>query len=1000
MNLKDEEWEPDPTLPALLRRVRAAANASVSTYDLANLRSALLAPPFHGAIPHEVRGAVWLLLLRLRSEDLLSEDANVFAQTARHAVANDNSKEQIEKDVERTRPGLARFKQPAVRGALLRLLSLFCARRKVAYVQGFNELLAPFVLLADTGGNPRIVYALFSNFVNRFAPWMLETSESRVFDVLKRMFKYFGRLLLYHDPELYWLLERHMMTPDLYATSWFVTLFARNFTVESVLALWDLLLLEDNPLGTSFFGVALLCSKRRQLLNVDESRIPESLMMLTANSPEEVRKLWKIGSAMRVVHTPPSFQRLMTDRLLSTTPGKPTRMALSAARAMQASVCLQTTPDDLVAGEAHYFTWDCRTEDEYNSGHLAQAAYLPLHALREANGKITSETSDAAREELQTAVDLCEPLKRSSHICLVGSGIREEDNLDINMLALYLTRIGIPYVSTLRGGFREALALASSEESLSSVELVDYNSKMHQEARRARVSLQMKREQDAEKSSLMRALPKNSPVITRDGMTPQKTLSHARCHPNTQAISSFLEKTDAEVSKALNKALGGMGLKYPMTSDSGSKLENDHWPPGSSPNSAISSQGSFNPFSPNSAVSPASSIGTNGTNNGSDASLLGRFSGALGVSESGVEDGTVNIGPRMLQTDLSSTRGSDVWAEHSSTNKCQLNGTSPYESNTSSVKSAQIASPGPGVQLRYRNIAGESPSRHESKCGVGSFFSGKQSQWGRDAKPGWLGEKSLEYSLEDMPKGFTVNVLDDHVMAGLRLFPCKAKSDCTVGLRVRGNDFKRRFVGVSSQYFLLLSPQNKRSHLLEVNLIRYLRDIARITFKRSRPELVTFEILLDSDDEVPGESVVCLMPDGLKECVALIKEFIREDEEEIDEKKDEDLKNSANSGGFDHLKGKTNSRLKSKNRLTNNTMTKADRAMIKHPSPFLLDRSSEEFKSSVEAEFSSATITEDMSEKKSEESPVSALDSFEAYDSVDIEFGEFQAAPTEPHKSR
>lgn len=61
-------------------------------------------------------------------------------------------------------------------------------------------------------------------------------------------------------------------------------------------------------------------------------------------------ELWIAGQAMQSRHTPPSFRKLMGDRLLNPL-HTPTRTTLSAARAMQASVCLQSTPDDLVAGD-------------------------------------------------------------------------------------------------------------------------------------------------------------------------------------------------------------------------------------------------------------------------------------------------------------------------------------------------------------------------------------------------------------------------------------------------------------------------------------------------------------------------------------------------------------------------------------------------------------------------------------------------------------------------
>lgn len=817
MNLRDDEWEPERTEPALLRRVHAAATATVSTHDLANLRSLLLGPPFGGAVPHELRGTIWLLLLRLRSEDLLAEDPSRFAQTARRAVTDHNSREQIEKDVQRTRPGLARFKQPAVRGALLRLLSLFCERHKVSYVQGLNELLAPFILLADTGSNPRIAYALFSAFVARFAPWTLETSETRMFEVLKRLFKYFERLLLYHDPELYWLLDHHAMSPDLYATSWFVTLFSRNFTVESVLALWDLLLLEDDPLGTSFFAIALLRSKRDTLMEIDESRIPETLMMLTAGSPEEVRRLWKIGSDMRAGNTPPSFQRLMTDRIIHGC-STPTQSAMSAARFMQGSVCLQTTPDDLIAGDAQYFVWDCRTAAEFNAGHLAQAAFLPLDNLRNLNGEIGGRITQDSRNELQHAADMCEALKGSTHICLVGSGVREEDKSDINVVALYLTRLGVPYISTLRGGFEEALSSYCKDEIISCVELVDFDRRKHDQARRVRVAFHKR-------------LSNETSRHTRRGNNDGDNQHFQTNSKGQKGGNSFLDKSDAEVTDVLATALNGMGFKTAFSSATPSaSCDKDPW--GLSPHKITGADH----LTKKVAASPTSSVTESGSATPRRIVSAGPQRQIGGGSNGTAAFRTASGPPGRSQDGVRTSHGSDIW-----------------------------------------NRSGDLDVRNELHEDIIVHNNAGPTPWARDAKPGWLGEDTLRFPLSAMPHGFTVNILDDAVMDGLQLFPCRVRSERVI-FGKRSNELKRRFVGVSKHYFLLLGPYQNRKHLLEVKMIRYLQDIVRITFKKSRPELVTFSILPVGEDDGPDEKVVCEMPDGLKECVDVIRGYIIDDE--------------------------------------------------------------------------------------------------------------------------
>jgi len=1011
---------------------------------VANLRT-LLVKELNGAIPHEARGHVWMSLLSLRAEDLTAENPTDFARVAREAVSEQNSKEQIWKDVERTRPGLKRFQQPAVRGALLRLLSLFCSRLRVQYIQGLNELLAPFVLLADTGGNPRFVYALFGAFVGRFAPWMLDTSQADVFGVLKRAFKYFGRLLLYHDPVLFWLLERNGMTPDLYATSWFVTLFARNFSVEAVLALWDLLLLEDNPLGPYFFALALLLSKRDILVTKDPSLLPETLMSLTAHSASEVRTLWALGEKLRSDATPPSYQRLMNDRLMRAS-GRPSPTAISAARSMQASACLQTTPDDLfaAAGGVNYFTWDCRTKAEFGAGHLAASVHLPLDALRGCRGDVgPAVLTDAARQELTAAVALCEPLRGKSHICLVGSGDKEEDDTDINPLALYLTEVGIPFVSTLRGGFAAAVSAAEADGSISGVELVDYEPEAH---RRSRLDRQQGRSVQSDvsvKSPAVTALgrrrssqgssgsgdggaPSGSTggssgtallgLLGTTATAPSAVLEAAPEPKAGQAgtetrpsggsggngadkqnfgISSFFDKSDAEVSltryvlscfmhflcvcvafwycsfffcrllttnlfdcftaspadvfcmlccrqvsRALNRALNGVVVRPPnlsaLTSPPTAAL------PVFSPVSTAATDHATSAFAPDDEAagrpkdtissSAAGSLSLNGRPRSPPSSPLSAGQGVLSPDAEGrpplggtsrtEPDGTVGSAQRPLPTrdwvrSLASAGSSggltsasidaglglgqvgsgsslgnlvspDVLSRHPASSAGTPVHREPAPSRSSSARST-VATIRRGLFGSMGGGSSSSPSggaADSTSSTKGRVDSSGRAKWRREAWAGWLDDRTLP--LGSIPKDFVVDSSDAAITTGLRLFSCRARSETSVAAaRGRGRasgsasgvsdmpsssgEFKRRFLGVSTRYFMLLSPHGLRSHLLKVKLIRHLHDIVRITFKRSRPELVTFELLSAADPSAPNEQVVCIMPDGLSDCVELIK---------------------------------------------------------------------------------------------------------------------------------
>jgi hypothetical protein len=130
-----------------------------------------------------------------------------------------------------------------------------------------------------------------NNTINRrFLPNTYTDSE---FGGLQCVFALFRFLLLYHDPELCQWLDQLDLGPELYASSWFITLYSNRTKPEVLLHLWDLLLLEseDDPLLHYFFSLALLISHRKKLLAEDMVTLPEVLSRLTVNSKKEVSYL-------------------------------------------------------------------------------------------------------------------------------------------------------------------------------------------------------------------------------------------------------------------------------------------------------------------------------------------------------------------------------------------------------------------------------------------------------------------------------------------------------------------------------------------------------------------------------------------------------------------------------------------------------------------------------------------------------------------------------------
>jgi len=78
----------------------------------------------------------------------------------------------------------------------------------------------------------------------------------------------FRKLLAFHDPELAAHLYKIQFQPDLYAISWFLTLFAHMLPLDRLYILWDTLLTGPAEL-TLFVGIAIMKEMRSTLLPLD-----------------------------------------------------------------------------------------------------------------------------------------------------------------------------------------------------------------------------------------------------------------------------------------------------------------------------------------------------------------------------------------------------------------------------------------------------------------------------------------------------------------------------------------------------------------------------------------------------------------------------------------------------------------------------------------------------------------------------------------------------------
>lgn len=201
----------------------------------------------------------------------------------------------IKADAKRTNASDPYFKKETTRALMENILTFYCKRRSIKYIQGLNFVLAPFLKMLDksflnndekgiqadddefdsTSIGPGAIFELYYAFVNKILPNIYIDEE---FKSLQHSFKVFHLLFIYHDPQLCMILDQNDIVPELYATPWFVTCFSRTLPLNALYILWDYYLMElvtdQYPYQHYFVCLAILILNRDKIINCDISELP------------------------------------------------------------------------------------------------------------------------------------------------------------------------------------------------------------------------------------------------------------------------------------------------------------------------------------------------------------------------------------------------------------------------------------------------------------------------------------------------------------------------------------------------------------------------------------------------------------------------------------------------------------------------------------------------------------------------------------------------------
>ena len=212
----------------------------------------------------------------------------------------------IQGDIERTRVQESIY-MPNFKDYLYQIIIYYINKNNISYKQGLNEIGGPFILLKyKLKLSFTKIYALFTCFIDKF---LTNYYSEKDFFSLESSFALINLLLRYHDVELFRIFEFALIHPNLYATSWLLTLFANKCELNVIYYLWDKLILIDDALFPFFFIVAFLIINRENFFVKDYSIVLTKLSQMNIDTIKEVNDIIDLANNIRD-KTPISFYML------------------------------------------------------------------------------------------------------------------------------------------------------------------------------------------------------------------------------------------------------------------------------------------------------------------------------------------------------------------------------------------------------------------------------------------------------------------------------------------------------------------------------------------------------------------------------------------------------------------------------------------------------------------------------------------------------------------
>ncbi|KAJ9063001.1 GTPase-activating protein [Entomophthora muscae] len=208
----------------------------VNNYEsMAKSNYAVLQKSIRQGIPVSMRGMVWQLLAEIRNTGLVEVYGQLLTRTSPHEKS-------ITADLPRTFPQLAYFKSRDGTGQeslfnVLKCYSLYDP--EVGYCQGLSFLAGPLLLNMPDEEAFCVLVRMMEGLRLHFTPAM-EGLQVRTYQ--------FERMMEESLPQVYQHLQEQGIQSTMYASQWFMTLFAYRSSMRLVFRVLDILLLEGGDI--------------------------------------------------------------------------------------------------------------------------------------------------------------------------------------------------------------------------------------------------------------------------------------------------------------------------------------------------------------------------------------------------------------------------------------------------------------------------------------------------------------------------------------------------------------------------------------------------------------------------------------------------------------------------------------------------------------------------------------------------------------------------------